>query len=167
MFSGKTERLVERLIQATDHKHVVVALKPRLDDRYANDAIISHSGKSFPAQPIDTKEPCWLGCFTSMHDLVGIDEVQFFGPWIVPQIENLLVRGVDVTVSGLDLTYKAEPFGVMPQLLCFADVIHKLCATCAKCGAPANRSRRTVESDAAVLVGGKEAYEPRCLGCFR
>ena len=167
MFSGKTEKLIERLHAAVSSGQIVAAFKPELDSRYSSNDIVSHSRRAFPATSIDVNQRIWLGHVCATHDLVGIDEVQFFGPWIVDEVSNLLVRGIDVVVSGLDLTFKGEPFGSVPQLLCLADEIHKLGATCAKCGKPANRSQRTVESSDAVLVGGEEAYEPRCLGCFQ
>lgn len=166
MFSGKTEKLIEILTAKRAAGQVVAAFKPKLDNRYSEDTITSHSKLAFPAQAVSVEDPLWLGHLTAMHDLAGIDEVQFFGPWIVGEITNLLVRGLDVVVSGLDLTFRGEPFGPMPQLLCLADEIHKLGATCARCGGRANRSQRTAASSDAVLVGGAESYEPRCLGCF-
>lgn len=166
MFSGKTERLIARLTEAYDSGKPVAAFKPKIDNRYSEDTIISHSKLAFPAKAIDVEGRVWMGHLAAMHEFVGIDEVQFFKPWIVEEVLNLLRRGLDVVVSGLDLTFSGHPFGVMPELLCLADEIHKLGATCAKCGSMANRTFRTATSTDAVLVGGAESYEPRCLGCF-
>ncbi len=168
MFSGKTEKLIHLIRIASDTGKLVVAYKPRIDNRYADDKIVSHSKLSFPAHAIINNHTI-QSSLAAPHrpvGLVAIDEVQFFGPWMVEEALSLLQRGIDVMVSGLDLTYQGHPFGIMPELLCLADEIHKLAATCAKCGARATRSYRTAASAAAVLVGGAEAYEPRCLGCF-
>ncbi len=166
MFSGKTEGLIRSLVILKSSGRQVVALKPLLDKRYSESDLLSHSKQFFPAEAIPTVEPKDLSYLIPDYDMVGIDEVQFFGAWIVEEIKNLLHNDVHVTVSGLDLTFKGEPFGVMPYLLCLADDVHKLMSTCSQCKGLANRSHRTVSSGDAVLVGGAESYEPRCLDCF-
>lgn len=166
MFAGKTEGLINALITLKSSGQQVVALKPLLDKRYSEGDLLSHSKKFFPAEAIPTEEPRNLSYLIPDYNMVGIDEVQFFGAWIVDEIKNLLSHDVHVAVSGLDLTYKGEPFGVMPHLLCLADEVHKLMSTCSQCKGLANRSHRTVSSGDAVLVGGAESYEPRCLDCF-
>ncbi len=167
MFSGKTEKLIHLIRIESDSGKLIEAFKPRIDNRYANDRIVSHSKLSFPAHAILSNESYASLVGTLPVNLVAIDEIQFFAPWIVEEILNLLKRGIDVMTSGLDLTFQGHPFGVMPELLCLADEIHKLGATCAKCGLPATRSQRTVAVQSDVLVGGAEAYEPRCLSCFQ
>ena len=54
----------------------------------------------------------------------------------------------------------------MPQLLSIAEFITKTHAICVKCGATANYSQRTVESEALVEVGASDKYEARCRKCF-
>jgi thymidine kinase len=159
MFSGKTERLIERLKVAQSLGHTVKAYKPKIDGRYATDAIVSHKGRRFEASPVDVTEI--EGC----HDTIGLDEGQFFGDPVVEVVTRLVQKGVRVIISGLDLNCWGEPFGPMPTLLSLADDVMKLRATC-KCGADASRSQRIVSSAEAILVGGSESYEPRCLSCF-
>ena len=67
-------------------------------------------------------------------DVVGIDELQFFPKEIVPVILTLVEQGKHVIVSGLDLDFRGEPFGVMPTLMALADQTTKLTAVCASCG---------------------------------
>ncbi|MGE3467717.1 MAG: thymidine kinase, partial [Pyrinomonadaceae bacterium] len=59
-----------------------------------------------------------------------------------------------------------KPFEPMPQLLSIAEFITKTHAICVKCGATANYSQRTVESEARVEVGAADKYEARCRQCF-
>lgn len=165
MFSGKTEGLIRALTILRSNGLQVVALKPKIDNRYSDADILSHSKKAFPAEAIPTEERVDLS-YLQECNAVGIDEVQFFGPWLIDEIKNLLAQGVDVSVSGLDLTFKGEPFGIMPHLLCLADDVFKLMSTCSKCSGMANRSHRKGSSGDAILVGGAESYEPRCLDCF-
>ena len=55
----------------------------------------------------------------------------------------------------------------MPQLLAIAEYVTKLHAICAESGFMANFSQRVVENSSQVLVGEKDAYEPRARHCFR
>ena len=45
MFSGKTEELIKRLRRAQYARQAVVVFKPRIDARYAEDSVGSHSGQ--------------------------------------------------------------------------------------------------------------------------
>jgi thymidine kinase len=85
----------------------------------------------------------------------------------MPRVEASVRKGAHVILAGLDLTSRGEPFGSMPAFLALADHVTKLRAKCAVCGRDgANRSHRVVDDGRTVLVGGAEAYEPRCLACF-
>jgi thymidine kinase len=99
-------------------------------------------------------------------EVVGIDEVQFLGPGIVPIVKDLAGRGLRVIVAGLDQDYRGEPFDPMPQLLAEAEYITKELAICVVCGQPAGRSQRTISSEDRVHVGAGDAYEPRCRKDF-
>ena len=165
MFSGKTEHLIQRLTSLQAMMKAVVALKPAIDNRYAQDALVSHSGVAFPAVRVQTNPRVSLAPLAD-HGAVGIDEVQFFGLWIVDEIKTLLALGTDVYVSGLDLTSKGEPFGPVPALLCLADNVVKVSAVCSRCGRPATRTFRRQDIPDEVLIGGAEMYEPQCGGCF-
>jgi thymidine kinase len=98
--------------------------------------------------------------------VVGIDEGQFFDAEIVDVVNELARRGKRVIVAGLDQDYTGKPFEPMPQLLSIAEFITKTHAICVKCGATANYSQRTVESEARVEVGAADKYEARCRQCF-
>jgi len=102
---------------------------------------------------------------------VAIDEVQFFDEDIVMVLDYLADKGIRVIAAGLDRDFRGEPFGSMPELLTKAEFVSKLTAICSVCGAPATRTQRLVNhhpaafNDPIVLVGAKEAYEPRCRHC--
>jgi thymidine kinase len=63
------------------------------------------------------------------------------------------------------MDYTGKPFGQMPNLLAIADYITKLHAICVKCGNIANISYRKTADAGQVLLGEKDAYEPRCRHC--
>ena len=165
MFSGKTEELIRRLKRAQIAKLQVQIFKPRLDDRYEVASLVSHSAQKLRSQPIDRAEEI-LQRLNPETRVVGIDEVQFLGPEVVPICEGLAERGLRVIVAGLDQDYKGRPFEPMPHLLSVAEYITKELAICVVCGNPANRSQRIVPRSDRVVVGAEGAYEARCRRCF-
>ena len=49
-------------------------------------------------------------------------------------------------INGLELDFKAEPFGSMPELMCIATKVDKLHAVCMKCGGDhATRTQRLID----------------------
>jgi len=166
MFSGKTEELIRRLKRALIAQQKVQIFKPRMDQRYADAAIVSHSDQRLEGVPIDQIEELSvrLGPETQV---VGIDEVQFFGPGVVGVCEQLAQRGLRVIAAGLDQDYRGIPFEPIPQLLAVAEYISKELAVCVVCGNPAGRSQRLVGDERRILVGAYGAYEARCRACFR
>ena len=50
MYSGKTEELIRRLRRAQIARQRVQIFKPRLDDRYSEDQIVSHSEMKIRSQ---------------------------------------------------------------------------------------------------------------------
>ncbi|MEQ1923167.1 MAG: thymidine kinase [Pyrinomonadaceae bacterium] len=165
MFSGKSEELIRRLNRARIARQKVQVFKPGIDVRYSDEEIASHSGQKHISIPVaDT-----AGMLAHIHDdteVVGIDEAQFFDMAIIAAVNELAERGKRVIVAGLDQDYTGKPFEPMPQLLSVAEFITKTHAICVKCGATANYSQRTVESDARVEVGASDKYEARCRKCF-
>jgi len=164
MFSGKTEELIRRVKRALYGKQKVQVFKPKIDTRYDEASVVSHSQLKLTSQPIERAEQI----FYSLHpetQVVGIDEVQFFGPEIVAVVEALAARGIRVICAGLDQDYQGRPFEPMPQLLALAEYITKELAICVVCGNPANRSQRIEASAERVMVGAAGAYEPRCRKC--
>ena len=170
MFSGKTEELMRRLRLAQIAKQRVAIFKPKIDDRYATDAIVSHEGRRIASRVCGEAVDVWNAATSGdkiAYDVVGIDEAQFFGLELVEICERLADLGARVIISGLDQDSRGVPFEPIPQLLAVAEFITKNLAICMVCGNPANRSQRTVNREARVLVGASDSYEARCRKCFR
>ena len=170
MFAGKTEELIRRINVLSYAKQKILVFKPKIDDRYSEIEIASHSGRKVPCYAIDDPEEI-LDKVTDDVQVVAIDEVQFFDEKIVDVCEYLADKGVRVMVAGLDKDFRGEAFGVMPELLTKGEFVTKLTAVCAKCGSPATRTQRLVDGkpasfdDPVVLVGAVHHYEPRCRHC--
>ncbi len=168
MFSGKTEELIRRLKRAQIARVKIQIFKPRLDDRYSVDHVMSHSALKLEATRIDNAEEI-LGLLDDNVRIVGIDEAQFFSNAIVEIVQRLANRGLRVIIAGLDMDYLGLPFGPMPQLMATAEYVTKMSAICTSCGNPASRTQRLqakTPAEGQVLVGGQEFYEARCRRCF-
>ena len=170
MFAGKTEELIRRINVLSYARKNILVFKPKIDDRYSTTEIASHAGSKVPCIVISEAKEI-LNHVNYDTDVVAIDEVQFFDEDVVDICEYLADSGLRVMVAGLDKDFRGEPFGVLPDLLTRAEFGTKLTAVCAKCGAPATRTQRIINgkpasfNDPIVLVGAKEAYEPRCRHC--
>ncbi|MBD3236726.1 MAG: thymidine kinase, partial [Candidatus Eisenbacteria bacterium] len=164
MFSGKTEELIRRLRRAQIARQRVAIFKPILDDRYAAEALVTHDRQTIPSIPVrHPREILELGADA---EVLGIDEVQFFDRSVVDVCQDLASAGKRVVVAGLDTDYRAQPFEPVPELLAVAEYITKTHAVCVICGNPATRTQRVVRGGDRILVGGPDAYEPRCRRCF-
>lgn len=171
MFAGKSEELIRRVKRALIARQKVMIFKSHLDDRYHPAHVVSHDGAQVEAVPVRSSREIRERLGSLLPDLVAVDEVQFLDPGIVPLAEELADRGIQVILAGLDLDFRGEPFGPMPELLARAESVTKLAAVCVRCGAPATRTQRLVDGrparydDPVVLVGASERYEARCRAC--
>ena len=164
MFSGKTEELIRRIRRAQFANQKLLLFKPIVDDRYSEEAVVSHQGSSLKAIPVnDSAEilKIWKD-----EKVVAIDEAQFFDDGLVEVCNLLAKKGVRVVLAGLDMDYKGIPFGPMPKLLAIAEYVTKVHAICVSCGNLAQFSHRTAAETEQVLVGAIEKYKPLCRACF-
>jgi thymidine kinase len=166
MFSGKSEELIRRVRRAQIARQKVQLFKPRIDERYSAEEIVSHSDMKMPSRVVDRAGEILAGVEPGT-EVVGIDEGQFFDASLVEVADALANRGLRVIVAGLDQDFRGRPFEPMPQLMAVAEYVDKTLAVCMRCGAPANRSQRLVAAEDRVVVGGAGEYEARCRRCYR
>ncbi|KMM36635.1 thymidine kinase [Guptibacillus hwajinpoensis] len=172
MFSGKSEELIRRVRRATYAKQKVQVFKPKVDNRYSEESVVSHNGMSVIAVPVDHSQAI-LDRVSEDTDMVAIDEVQFFDNGIVDVAQQLADEGVRVIAAGLDQDFRGKAFGQVPELLTVAESVTKLQAICVVCGSPASRTQRLIDGkpahydDPIILVGASESYEPRCRHCHK
>ncbi len=164
MFSGKTEELIRRLRRAAYARQKIEIFKPKIDTRYGELEIVSHSRQSLVAHPVQSAEEI-LQLVAADVEVVGIDEGQFLGRGLVEVCQRLADRGVRVVVAGLDQDFRGVPFEPMPELLAVAEFVTKALAICVVCGNPAGRSQRVTRGGDRVLIGATDAYEARCRRC--
>lgn len=170
MFAGKSEELIRRIKRLEYAHKKTLVFKPKIDNRYSENEIVSHSKIKTRSINIETAQDI-LKYVDRDTEAVVIDEVQFLDHEIVHVVEDLANRGIRVIVAGLDRDFRGEPFQNMPELLALAEDVTKLTAICMRCGAPATRTQRLVNGEPAsyddpiIIVGASESYEPRCRHC--
>jgi thymidine kinase len=169
MFSGKSEEMIRRLRRAEIAGQRIVIFKPRIDDRFDAEDVVSHAGIRMRGVPVGGVAE--LLARAPGFDVVGIDEVQFFDEGIIGAALSLADAGARVVAAGLDRDFRREPFGPMPDLLAHAEFVDKLQAVCHRCGGPATTTQRLVDgmpapySGDTIVVGAAEQYEARCRDC--
>lgn len=158
MFSGKTEELIRRLKRAKYANLKVEIFKPTVDVRYESDMVVSHDENEIRCTPVPAAAN--IPILADDCDVIGIDEAQFFDNEIVNVCNFLANKGIRVIVAGLDMDYKGNPFGPMPNLMATAEFVTKVHAICTRTGGLAQYSYRKAEDDNLVLLGETNEYEP-------
>lgn len=165
MFSGKTEELIRRMRRAQIANQKVAIFKPVLDNRYSDDAVVSHNQNAIPSIGVENSGNILVGA--QEVEVVGVDEAQFFDMALPDVCQELATQGIRVICAGLDMDYKGNPFGPMPNLMAVSEYITKVHAICPHCGSLATHSYRLTQESGQVLIGEKEKYEPRCRMCYQ
>lgn len=176
MKCGKTRELIHRVDKFPYIEAGFRFIKPTIDTRDKNITSRFLGQKfTYECDPVDPKNPEEiLNYINGEHDLVAIDEAQFFSGGLVQVVEHLLQQDKNVVIGGLELDFRGEPFGPMPYLLTIADEVTKLTAVCEynSCKSLANRTQRLINGEPAhytaplVSIEGstqEESYQARCL----
>jgi thymidine kinase len=184
MRSNKTAELLRRAEMRRQYaKQFVMVLKPSDDTKSGAGVVESRNpnghGKMH-AHTFSATNP-WevLEAIAEKEQEIGkrveciaIDEGQFVSDLFL-FTKHLLDENHDVLVAGLDLDFRAMPFGEMLNLTwlvnAYGGSITECMAYCA-CGARALYSQRLIEGkpapyDSPIKVPG-DAYEPRCAEHF-
>jgi thymidine kinase len=164
MFSGKTEELIRRLKRAQIAGQRILIFKSEVDKRYHENDVVSHDSRVIKSHSVaNSKE---ILAQSKDADVVGIDEVQFFDESIIEVCQVLANNGKRVIIAGLDLDYKGNPFGPMPELMAIAEYVTKVHAICVECGNLAHYSYRKSQEEQLVMTGSFGAYTALCRNCF-
>lgn len=157
--AGKTEWTFAHMRRAAIEGPTLL-LRPPTDTR----ALRSHAGRNAPtATVVCVGLPATLPAGVVA---IGVEELQFWGPEIVPAAERWRRDGIAVAASGLDYDHLGGVFSTSADLFIRADVAEKLPAVCVDCFGLATRSRALVPLDGPVAVGGEELFAPVCRTCL-
>jgi len=165
MFSGKSEELIRQLRRAVIARQKVQIFKPSLDTRFDEQHIVTHTKVRLESEVVENATELRARVLDET-DVIGIDEAQFFGTDLVDVVTDLAGSGRRVIVAGLDLDYRGDPFGPLPQVLAVSEYVSKQLAICMVCGDPAHFSQRLSGSTQQIELGATETYEARCRRHF-
>jgi thymidine kinase len=172
MFAGKTSALIRPVNQAVaGGSRPVVIVKPAMDNRYADAAIVTHDGVAHSALPIATEHDLFAAVAEAVSRADGpvhvfVDEMQFleaphFRGAFHESVHALLAAGHDVTCGGLDTDWRGLPFDVSARLLAMADHVTKLTARCTVTGLPAQKTYKKTADASRIALGAADTYEAR------
>jgi thymidine kinase len=166
MFARKTTQLIYYAEQADYGKQRkrILSVKPKIDDRYDENDIVTHSGLHIVANVVSK-----LGELSEPHimndvDIILIDEGQFFDD--IYEFCTRWMATKKIVVAGLNGDSNMRPFKNIADLLPLASQITMCKAWCNECGNEANFTKRFTAANTQVLIGGKELYKAVCIHCF-
>ncbi|XP_071797765.1 thymidine kinase, cytosolic-like [Asterias amurensis] len=164
MFSGKTTELIRRIKRYEIANYSCLLIKYAKDDRYDKDGVATHDRQVTKA--VATEMLYSLADMTEKHDVIGIDEGQFF-PDCVEFAEDMADRGKIVIVAALDGTFQRKGFGSILNLVPLAENVIKLNAVCMHCYQEASYTKRMGIETAVEIIGGADKYMAVCRECFK
>jgi len=190
MFSGKTELLIKKFnnlynkfwndyafkteMTGFNNKEFDnicnsrLAINYYMDNRYQNNAIVSHNQNSIPSLNLEKLSVLFTEDYSNLLDksqFIFINEAQFF-----PDLKDSIVKLLEIykkkiIICGLDADYQREKFGEIWDLIPHANSVIKLTGKCHYCENNSLFSYRvSEETDQAVI--GTTNYLPLCRICY-
>lgn len=164
MWGSKTTTMLSKLERLELQNKSVVTFKPAIDNRYDDADIVTHSGWKRKAHCIVTGLDIlrYIEKMSDVPDVVAVDEAFMIND-CAKSLIWLFQKGVTILVSSLDLSFKCKPFKEVAAMMPWATNIVKCPAICNICGEDAFYTYRKSLTDDEIMIGGKEAYDPRCF----
>lgn len=169
MFSGKTSSLYRDLKRFAIANYKVMAFKPKLDNRFSKEDIVTHDKVKLSAYLVENTSEILEYVKKYSPEVIGIDEVQFLNESpesVINNLEKMLDLDIIIVLAGLDMDYEKKPFEIVKELMPRVDYLNKHHAVCRGCGKDALYSHRKIKGDNRVLIGASEEYEPLCRECY-
>lgn len=152
----------------------VLLIKPKIDNRFKTDEVVSRIGISAPCIAFETNENL-LNLFEEEREknnvqVVIVDECQFCTKKQIDQLREV-AQEVPVLCYGLKTNFKGELFEGSKRLLEISDSIQEIKSVC-ECGKKAIMNGRFVKGHLVtdgneVEIGGDEKYRGLCWSCFK
>lgn len=164
MFSGKTEELIRRIKKAKLSKVKTIIFKPKIDSRVNGNYISTHNNNKYKAFIVSDENEILNK--SKKYNVIGIDEAQFFSNSLVDICNELANKGKRIIVAGLDMDFRGNPFGPMPNLMATAEYVTKLHAVCKQTGKMANYTNRKTKDKKQIKIGDDNEYEALSRASF-
>jgi len=164
MFSGKTTEMVRRIRRHTVARQNAIVIKYHRDLRYSGDNIVStHDGAKWDA--VATEHLMEKVDMALEHDVIGIDEGQFF-PDLIEFCDKMMEHQKIVIIAALDGDSWRKPYQVITDIISLCDCVDKYQSVCKICTRDAPFTMRTTASTERELIGGEESYMAVCRACY-
>ncbi|MFA5936245.1 MAG: thymidine kinase [Patescibacteria group bacterium] len=172
MACGKTLELVRHLQIYAEQRVSTICLRPALDTRSAR--IESRSGLAYDGLTVPEQDLEAIKLAMEPYRVIGLDEMQFFTPEIVPLLHEAMKQGKTILISGLDADFRGAVFPTALALMALPETIvqrsRAVCSVCREHNATRTQRLRNGEpvhkNDPVVTVeheGEAVTYEPRCV----
>lgn len=172
MFCGKTLELIRHLQIFQEQQIPLICLRPAIDTRTST--LESKSGLKLDGQIVNPEDLDTIKELIRDKWVIGVDEVNFFTPELVPILVEELRRGKTILLSGIDTNFRAELFPTTQAILAIPETIvqrsRSVCSICRQHNATRTQRLRNgkpvPKDDPMVLVEGSAenvTYEARCL----
>ncbi len=159
MFGGKTSRMLAALDRAKYQSKNIMAFKPRMDHRYADEKIVTHMGHQWAAKCVSNGDEIIKNAGDA--EVIAVDEA-FMIDGVANALIELYCRGKTVFVSTIQLSSAGLLFKEVQDMFPWATRIEVCPAVCSQCSRDAYYTVAKVEGLGHIEVGGSETYEPRC-----
>jgi len=179
MFGGKTTRLLAALDRYQYQNKNILLFKPKIDERYSKDSVVSHNGLSLSSRSVGFShiEKVSTGThllqrFLAINadrdiDVVAVDEAFMIDEAAIA-LKEIYRSGKTVLVASLQLSSSGDPYKEMLDILPWATNIQICPAVCSICGEDAYFTQKIAgNNDPGKLeIGGLDLYQPRCHNHF-
>jgi thymidine kinase len=177
MFAGKSTYLINTIQSLLDNGipiEEILIINHSSDTRYSEKSeICTHDNKKMSSVSLSMLEEIIMhneNTINNTYDITNkkyifIDEGQFFTD-LYRTVKTLLIKyKKTIYIGGLDGDYKQDPFYVsrLFDLIPYATTVTKLTSKCVECNDIAPFTKRIIQSNEQILVGGSDSYKPVCL----
>ena len=164
MFGGKTTRMLSQVERYSYMGEEALLFKPKVDERYEADSIVSHTGAKQEAIRVehgDDIQRIVSAIYGGTPSVVAIDEA-FMIPGSGDAAIQLFMRGHTVLVSSLQLSSDGSAYEETQKMFPYATYV----AVCPAVDPLSKQDAYYTEKyggrkDHAIEVGGAEMYRPR------
>jgi thymidine kinase len=162
MFGSKTSKLLAAIERYKYQSRGVRVFKPKMDSRYEDQRIVTHTGLSVPASCVSHGREVIDAVLSDPDcDVVAIDEA-FMIDGSAEACLALFRRGRTIVVSSIQLSASGIPFDEVRDMMPYATRIEVCPAVCPITGRDAYYTERKRSDLGEIAVGGKELYSPVC-----
>lgn len=159
MFGSKTSRLLAALSRCKYQNKNIVVFKPKIDERYSQNNIVTHGGTEYPASNVSNGQEILE--LSGQSDVIGVDEA-FMIDGSAQALIKLFKQGKTIFVSSIQLSATGHPFHEIKEMMPFATKIEVCPAVCPHTQRDAYYTVHKKKCENEIFVGGAESYAPVC-----